>query len=132
MTNDTLPRRLRVLYTAVSEAPWTNINSMNGEILTYATGAFIATAAVLQVTIDEGILYAWLIFLSGKIGFAMGGAWAKRATYQPSPPTPPDAEDAAAVHGTPEVKPAPAVLTREDAQRAADVYAGTEITRPDD
>ncbi len=80
MSGPELSRRLQLFYLAVERAPMTNIKSMNGEILTYLTAAFLAIAAIMKWTIDEPILYAWLAFLAGKIGFAMGGAWAKRVT----------------------------------------------------
>lgn len=98
---DALPSWLRTIFIAISDAPWTNIKSMNGEILTYGTAVFLVIAAIKEVKIEQGILDAWLLFLAGKIGFAMGGAAIKRATFKPSPPATQDVEDAAATTGTP-------------------------------
>lgn len=118
MTQDALPRWLRILFIAFADAPMTNIKSINGEILTYATAAFMAAVLVLPVDIKEKdwLVYAWLAFLSGKVGFAMAGAGIKRATYKESPPASQDVEDAAATTPTPAP---PAVLTQTDADKAA-------------
>lgn len=118
-TQDALPRWLRTVFIAINDAPFTNIKSMNSEILTYATAIFLAVglARGLIPNDKDWLVYAWFAFLSGKIGFAMGGAALKRATYIPSPPNTPDAEDVAATTATP---PPPAkVLTKEDADRVA-------------
>jgi len=103
MSQDALPRWLRILYIAFADAPMTNIKSINGEILTYATAAFIAAVLVLPVDIKDKdwLVYAWLAFLSGKVGFAMAGAGIKRATYKGAPPAAPDIEDVAATTPTP-------------------------------
>lgn len=116
-TQDALPRWLRTLFIAINDAPWTNVKSMNTEILTYGTAFFLVVAAVKQVTIEENILYAWLAFLMGKVTASVAGSGIKRATYKPSPPNTQDVEDAAATTAT----PVPAVLTRADADVAAKV-----------
>lgn len=76
----TLPRKLALFYLAVERAPMTNFKSLNGEVLAYGTATFLALASIFKWSIDENILYAWLFFLAGKIGFAMGGALGKRVT----------------------------------------------------
>jgi hypothetical protein len=122
-TNDALPRWLRILFIAVSDAPMTNIKSINGEILTYATAAFMAAVLVLPVDIKDKdwLVYAWLGFLSGKVGFAFAGAWAKRATFKESPPAGQDIEDVAATTPTPPPEKAAPTLGKKDAQLAAQV-----------
>jgi hypothetical protein len=113
---DALPSWLRTLFIAISDAPMTNFRILNSEILTYLTAAFLFVAALMQVTIDVGVLGWWLGFLAAKGGWAMGGAWAKRATYKPSPPASQDIEDVAATTPTP---PPEKVLTKPDADKAA-------------
>jgi hypothetical protein len=98
---DALPLWLRRAFIAINDAPWTNIKSMNTEILTYGTAVFLVIAAVRQVTIEENILYAWLAFLLGKVTASVAGSGIKRATYIPSPPATQDVEDAAATTPTP-------------------------------
>lgn len=119
---DALPSWLRTLYIAVADLPTTNFKILNSEILSYLTGAFLFVAALMQVTIDLGVLGWWLGFLAAKGGWAMGGAWAKRATYKPMPPTPPDAEDVQATTPTPK----PDVLTKADADTAARALEATQ------
>lgn len=105
----TLPRWLQLYFLAVAEAPWTNLKSWHSELLTFLTASFLAVASVFQWSLDATVLGLWLGFLAGKIGFAFGGAWVKRATYKPAPPYGPDVEDAAAGATTsehPAVKPA--------------------------
>lgn len=120
-TQDALPRWLRTVFIATSDAPLTNIKSINSEILTYATAIFLAVglAKGLIPNDKDWLVYAWFAFLGGKIGFAMGGAALKRATYIPSPPNTPDVEDAAATTATP--SPVVSVLTKADADVAAKV-----------
>lgn len=116
MTQDALPRWLRTTFIAISDAPFTNIKSANGEILTYATFGLIALAEIFAVPLREWLIYAWLGFLAGKVGFAMAGAGWKRETYKPSPPASQDIEDVAATTPTP---PPEKVLTKADAEAAA-------------
>lgn len=111
-TQDALPRWLRTVFIAVNDAPWTNVKSMNTEILSYGTAFFLVIAAVRQVTIEENILYAWLAFLLGKVTASVAGSGIKRATYIPSPPNTPDAEDVAATTPT----PAPAKKPEEEGE----------------
>lgn len=113
-TQDALPGWLRTVFIAINDAPWTNVKSMNTEILTYGTAFFLVVAAVRQVTIEENILYAWLAFLMGKVTASVAGSGIKRATYIPSPPNTPDIEDTAATTATPTP-----VLGKEDAKKAA-------------
>lgn len=115
-TKDALPVWLRTVFIGINDAPWTNIKSMNTEVLSYGTAAFLVVAAVKQVTIEENILYAWLAFLLGKVTASVAGSGIKRATYIPSPPNTPDAEDVAATTATPPPGP---VLTKPDADAAA-------------
>lgn len=123
-TQDALPRWLRTTFIAVSDAPMTNFRILNTEILSYLTAGFLFAAALMQVKIEEGIWWAWLGYLAAKGGWAMGAAWAKRATYIPSPPATQDIEDTAAT------TPTPAVLTKTDAQKAAELLeASQKLTR---
>lgn len=117
MSQDALPRWLRILFIAISDAPWTAIKSMNTEILSYGTAFFLAVAAAMEVTVEENILYAWLAFLLGKVTASVAGSGIKRATYIPSPPNTPDQEDVAATTATP---PPATTLTKADAQTAAE------------
>lgn len=128
MTEDALPRWLRTLFIAVSDAPMTNFRILNSEILTYLTALFLFVAALMQVTIDEGVLGWWLGFLAAKGGWAMGGAWAKRATYKPSPPASQDIEDVAATTPTPGPEK---VLTKTDADKAAAALEATQRKKED-
>ena len=118
-TQDALPRWLRTLYIATSDAPLTNIKSINGELLTYATALFLGIGLAQGWIPDskDWLVYAWLGFLAGKIGFAVAGAGIKRATYIPSPPATQDVEDTAATTATP--VPQKEVLTKADADRVA-------------
>lgn len=116
-TRDALPRWLRVFFIAISDAPWTNIKSMNTEVLSYGTAFFLAISAMRQVELQENILYAWLAFLLGKVTASVAGSGIKRATYIPSPPATQDVEDVAATTPTP---PPPVVLTKPDVQTAAE------------
>lgn len=101
MNEDALPKWLRTLFIAISDAPLTNIKSLNALALTNGTALFLFIAALRDVKIDQAVLDSWLIFLAGMIGFAVAGAGIKRATYKPMPPTPPDVEDAQATTATP-------------------------------
>lgn len=124
MTQDALPRWLRTMFIATSDAPMTNFKSANGEILTYATFGLLALAEIFGVVLREWLVYAWLGFLAGKVGFAMAGAGWKRETYKPSPPASQDIEDVAATTPT----PAPAkVLAKADADVAAVVIAAPKL-----
>lgn len=118
MTKDALPSWLRTIYIAINDAPFTNIKSLNALMLADGTALFLVIAAVRDVKVNQGVLDAWLIFLAGMIGFAMVGAGVKRATYIPSPPNTPDAEDVAATTPTPSPQN---VLTKTDAIKAAQV-----------
>lgn len=122
-TQDAIPRRLRVLFIAISDAPWTAIKSMNTEVLSYGTAFFLVVAAMKEVTIEENILYAWLAFLLGKVTASVAGSGIKRATYIPSPPNTPDAEDVAATTATP---PPATTLTKADAQRTAEALEASQ------
>lgn len=123
MSTDALPRWLRTVFIAINDAPWTNVKSMNTEILSYGTAFFLVIAAVKQVTIEENILYAWLAFLMGKVTASVAGSGIKRATYKPSPPNTQDIEDTAATTPTPAP---PAVLTKTDAQKAAELLEANQ------
>lgn len=116
-TQDALPGWLRTVFIAINDAPWTNVKSMNTEILTYGTAFFLVIAAVKQVSIEENILYAWLAFLMGKVTASVAGSGIKRATYKPSPPNTQDIEDTAATTATP--SPVAPFLTKADADTAA-------------
>lgn len=120
---DALPRWLRRIFIAISDAPLTNFKSVNGEILTYATFILLVLAEVFALPLRDWLVYAWLGFLAGKVGFAVAGAAVKRATYKPSPPGSLDVEDIAATTPTPD--PA-VVLTQADAQRAASALETTQ------
>lgn len=122
MTTDALPRWLRTVFIGISDAPWTAIKSMNTEVLSYGTAFFLVIAALNQVDIEENILYAWLAFLMGKVTASVAGSGIKRATYIPSPPNTPDAEDVAATTAT----PPPPVLTKPDADKAAKVLEANQ------
>lgn len=122
-TQDALPRWLRTLFIAINDAPWTNVKSMNTEILSYGTAAFLAIAAMKAVPINENVLFAWLAFLLGKVTASVAGSGIKRATYKASPPNTQDVEDAAATTPTPAPEKA---LTKSDAQRAADALEASQ------
>lgn len=114
MTKDALPRWLRTIFIAVNDAPWTNIKSMNTEILSYGTAGWLAIASFFQVEINENILYGWLAFLLGKVTASVAGSGIKRATYKASPPATQDIEDTAATTATPAPEtPTPAELFTE-------------------
>jgi len=100
-TKDALPSWLRTCFIAISDAPFTNIKSLNALLLVNGTAAFLFVASTRAVKIDQGVLDAWLVFLGSLMGLAVVGAGVKRATYKPTPPTPPDAEDVAATTATP-------------------------------
>jgi quinol-cytochrome oxidoreductase complex cytochrome b subunit len=120
-TKDALPSWLRTTFIAMADAPLTNLKSLNALLLVNATALFLFVGAWFQVKLDQAMIDSWLIFLSGLIGFAVAGAGIKRATYKPMPPSPPDIEDVAATTATPK----PDVLTKADAQQAAEVLATT-------
>lgn len=122
-TQDALPRWLRTVFIAINDAPWTNVKSMNTEILSYGTAAFLAIAAMREVTINENILFAWLAFLLGKVTASVAGSGIKRATYIPSPPATQDVEDAAATTATPRPEK---ILTKADTQKAAEALEASQ------
>lgn len=121
MTQDALPSWLRTLYIAISDAPMTNIKTLNALVLVNGTAAFLVVAAFSQAKVDASLFDGWLIFLGSMLGISTLGMIGKRATYQP--PNPPDAEEVAATTATP--KPAN-VLTQADAQRAAEALEANQ------
>lgn len=137
MTRDVLPRWLRVTYTAVAEYPSTNGIKVNALVLVYATGAFLAIAAMNGADIAEGALSLWLGLLVAMLGV---GAWQQNRKWEQFKPAVPT-EDIAATQGTAAATAAGnahgnghgPVLTHGDAIRAAEVYAATaEPKRSDD
>lgn len=141
MTNDVLPRWLRVTYTAITEYPSTNGIKVNAIVLVWVTGAFLALASMSGAEIHEGPLAIW----TGLLGLMMGvGTWQQHRKWEQfGKPTVPDTEDIAATQGTAAATAAGAsgesrsspvpVLTRQDAERAVAAYAGAaEPKKTDD
>jgi predicted membrane protein len=133
MTNDVLPRWLRVTFTAITEYPSTNGIKVNALALVWATGGFLAAASILGSDISEGALAIWTGLLSWMMG--VGTYQQSRKWEQFGKPTTPDTEDIAATQGTAAATAAGVsapVLTRDVAERAAVAYAGAAEPRKTD
>lgn len=137
MPPDPLPRRVRLFFVVITEFPTTNTIKLSGIILVYATGAFLALASMQSADISEGVLAIWLGAPLTMMGIAQWATKIKRENPWPSTPGAQDVEDVASTRGSAATQgqPAKPVLTREDAQRAADAYAEAPVLsqlRPDD
>jgi hypothetical protein len=128
MTNDALPRWLRVTYIAIAEYPSTNGIKVNALILVYATGAFLALASMLGSEISEGTLSLWLGLLVAMLGV---GAWQQNRKWEQFKPAQPDVENIAATQGTAAATPAhPQKFDRAVAQQVADLTAPKPAAEP--
>lgn len=78
----------------------------------FLTGVTLWVAVFMEKKVEEAWLWPWLTAITAVLGVSHLDFRIKRETYIPSPPNPPDVEDAQAGATTEEVPAEPATLKR--------------------
>jgi uncharacterized membrane protein len=71
MTDDAeLPRFVRLFVAFLKCVPMTELKTLAGIVLLFATALWLAASIVFRLPIDQEVLDTWLLFLTGLLGIS--------------------------------------------------------------
>lgn len=70
MNDVTLPRLVQLFIAFLKCVPMTELKTLSGVVLLFATALWLAVSIVFHLEIRESVLDTWLLFLTGLLGIS--------------------------------------------------------------